>query len=88
LWDLSAQLHEAIDLVLQDDKFLYLSNKFGSRRNPKATRMHFALASIEDAIIQSIERKIQGTIGARINVLMFDGIVLTIPRHELARAGG
>ena len=55
---------------------------FGDRRHPRASRMSYALANKEDAIIQRVEAEIaKGAPAAKINTLMFDGVVICMPKN-------
>ncbi len=56
---------------------------FSDRRNPTATRMHFALASMEDAILQDVEAAILESADAKINVYMFDGAIATVREGDM-----
>ena len=49
-----------------------------------ATRLHYALSSIEDSILMSLQNALAVRLPtARINTLMFDGVVLKIHIDEV-----
>ena len=57
---------------------------FGDRRSPKATRIHFALASIEDAILEDVETSLRAEVNeARFITYMFDGCVAWVNRADI-----
>ena len=41
-----------VDVILARPDFAYLAGKFENRRNPLATKFHYALASLEDQLLQ------------------------------------
>ena len=57
---------------------------FQERPNPKSTRLHFALAAIEDKIISALQESLasEGLTDAVVTY-MFDGCVIRL--HELQR---
>ena len=85
MWHLSKDVYRAVDTVLALPKFAYLGNRFGDRRNPLAARLHYALASVEDAILSSMEDQIKKIPTATVNTLMFDGMVLFVQEEEEGR---
>ena len=79
LWGLAFEFREASKVILADARFAYLDGKFGERRNPMASRLHYAIAKVEDAIVSDAEnqlrdRSTEGDI--EIVTYMFDGGVV------------
>ena len=73
LWELSADIKRAVEHLLSMTEYEYLKGLFEDRRNPFATRLHYALSSIEDSIITRIEEAMATRLpSARINTYMFD----------------
>eukprot|EP00969_Alexandrium_andersonii_P112051 4948707-Alexandrium_andersonii.AAC.1 len=56
---------------------------FADRPNPSATRMHFALASIEDAVLADVETALGAIPGVAVNAYMFDGAIARVPQAEV-----
>ena len=78
LWNLALEVQKAIEFILGLPEFLYLQEHFGNRRNPQATRVHYAMSSIEDAILSDLVRELEFIPDLRVNTYMFDGaLVLT-----------
>ena len=66
-------------MIIADARFAYLDGKVGERRNPMASRLHYAIANVEDAIVSDAEsqlrdRSTEGDI--EIVTYMFDGGVV------------
>ena len=87
LWALSVQIKQAVDIILSSDKFQHLNNMFASRRQPVASRLHFALASVEDFIVQQAElAMLKDAADSAVMTYMFDGAVFRIPEVSLGAA--
>ena len=56
LWNLALDVHHATRELLNLDQFQHLRDMFNSRPNPLATKLHYALASIEDSIFIYMEQ--------------------------------
>ena len=71
-------MRQAARIVLNKPKFDYLRDLFEDRRNPVATRLHYALSCIEDDMINALSAKLSSHFGAscRVMVLMFDGLII------------
>ena len=67
----------AAQAVLDKPKFAYLLGKFGDSRSPLASRLHYALSSVEDAITMELAESLEKEFKehARVIVLMFDGLI-------------
>ena len=79
LWALACEIKKAINIILGNPKFAYLDALFADRRCPSATRIHYALASIEDRIVSELEKAIVSVApGARVMTLLFDGFVVEV----------
>ena len=78
LWALAVEMRKATMTVLEQPKFHYLNKRFTSRRFPQATRLHYALSTIEDKLMQDLKvelaREFPDT--ATVQVYMFDGVVV------------
>jgi hypothetical protein len=95
LWALAHEVSMAVSIVLALPRFRHLHDMFKDRRSPTTTRLHFALASLEDEIIQDLEARVgvatAGVLGehadgeplASVVTLMFDGAILRVRRSEL-----
>ena len=78
LWNLALEVQKAIEMILDLPEFQYLKEVFSNRRNPQATRFHYAMASLEDAILTDLVTELAVIEGLRVNTYMFDGaLVLT-----------
>ena len=80
LWALVLEMRMAAQVILGLPKFGYLQGRFAERRHPVASRLHYALSSIEDNIIAGLEDVLRSEMGgrARVLVFMFDGAVITV----------
>eukprot|EP00973_Karenia_brevis_P030796 4247771-Karenia_brevis.AAC.1 len=78
LWALARDFRRATDVLLDADAFKYVQDRFGARKNPVGTRVHYALAAIEDNIITALENAVQDIDDLWVNTLMFDGLILRI----------
>ena len=78
LWELSAQIQKAVDFLLALGKFEHLANRFADRPNPRATRLHYALADVEESVMNDVVQSAQGIPNCHINAFMCDGAILRI----------
>ena len=78
LWNLSVDMHEAVENLLKLQNLAYLDGMFATRRNPRASKMHYALASVEDAILKDVEQEVLNIPSASINTLLFDGALVLV----------
>ena len=69
-------MQKAVEILLSLPRYSHLQGKFGNRRNPVATKLHYALAGIEDQILQDAEKELTKISGVAINTLMFDGAII------------
>jgi hypothetical protein len=95
LWALSYEIHKAADIILAEPKFAYLKDKFADRRNPRASRLSYALQSLEDSIISDLENEIKDKApSVQVTAYMFDGLILQVTAasaplvHEAAETVG
>eukprot|EP00959_Pyramimonas_sp_CCMP1952_P326295 6830114-Pyramimonas_sp.AAC.1 len=79
LWNLSVQLHAAVDIVLEMPRFEYLRRRFADRPNPRASRLHFALAAVEEEIMSDFVGGLEEHVPVcYVNALMLDGAILRL----------
>ena len=80
LWALAVELRMAAERLLELPEHCHLLEMFDARRCPGATRLHYALASLEDHLLQRLEAGIAQEFEAEAtaNVLMFDGLCVRI----------
>lgn len=83
LWNLAAEMNRAVATLLEMPQFAYLDDKFNNRRNPLATKMHYALAAIEDDILSELQAFVARESGMNIMVLMFDGATTRVEDASL-----
>ena len=84
LWNLATQIRQAVTVLLEMDRFQYLQSKFSDRPNPTATRLHYALASVEEEIMVDLGQSVtQHVPDCTINALMFDGAVLRMSESSI-----
>ena len=84
LWKLSTTIRAAADVLLSNPKFAYLADMFQSRRNPTASRLHYALAAKEDEILSMVETALKDAMpDAAICTYMFDGAILRMKRDSM-----
>ena len=76
LWNLALDMHRAVQVLLGLPKFDYLQGHFNERKNPPACKFHYALAGIEDNIIQEVEERLSQISDLSINTYMFDGVIV------------
>ena len=86
LWALALDLRKAASIVLASDSSAQLRGLFGDRRNPPASRIHYALARIEDSILMECEAALRERLpSAAMNTYMFDGGIVRIQRGDEGR---
>jgi len=79
LWGLARDLSSAVDVFLSYDEFAYLKGTFSDRRSPKASRLHYALANLEDQVLTAVEGEIaRAAPDVKIMTYMFDGAIVCI----------
>ena len=84
LWHFSKDMHNAVETLLGLPRFAYLENMFRDRRNPVASRLHFAFASIEGDIMTDAEKELLTIHGLHVNCYVFDGMVVYAGEQQLA----
>ena len=68
----------------RNPKFAYLDNHFAERRSPSATRIHYALASTEDNIVQGAVARVEAVAeSAAVMTYLFDGFVARVKASEI-----
>ena len=83
LWALAKEIALATEIILASAEYTYLSQMFAERRCPKASRLSYALASLEDTIITSLEEEISNSLPtSRVVYLICDGLVLRMRPRE------
>lgn len=86
LWSLAVDLHKAAAVVLASESYAYLTEMFHDRRNPQASRLHYALAKVESEIAADIQTRLADEIpDVRVVVWIYDGCVLKVPCREVGR---
>ena len=86
LWNLALEMKKAVVLLLAFPQFQYLSGKFPDRRDPVATRLHFALANIENQIMTDAEAELKRQVkSVQFNTYMFDGAVIRTHPDDVSR---
>lgn len=83
LWNLAVEMRRATATLLGLEKFSYLTGLFASRRNPMATKLHYALASIEDDVLSDMEQACQQVESLTINTYMFDGAIVYLREADV-----
>ena len=83
LWNLATDVQKAIDMILLLPDFEYLQGRFGDRRNPQATRFHYAMASIEDQILTDLTNELSMLEGVHDNLYLFDGMLVLVPMETM-----
>ena len=80
LWALAVQMRAAAEIVLQKSKFDHLASMFSDRRLPSATRLHYALSSIEDSLVEEVTTALVEEFGGelQVTVLIFDGLIVKV----------
>ena len=69
-------MQKGVEFLLALPRFAYLKDLFSNRKNPSATRPHYALAEIENKILEEIEADLNQIPSVSINILMFDGVII------------
>ena len=83
LWNLAVDMHKAVDMLLACEKFSYLEGRFENRRCPAASKLHYALSSVEDSILADLEKEVTSVDGISVNTYMFDGAVFLTPENAM-----
>ena len=73
LWELSDQIQKAVDFLLALDRFQHLTTRFSDRPNPRAIRLHYALADLEETVMTDMVETVQEILRCSINSFMCDG---------------
>jgi len=78
LWALAVEFRMAAKVVLESPAHAHLMTKFSERKHPLATRLHYALSSVEDSIVRDVEKAVQEAFGERAQIItyMFDGLIV------------
>ena len=85
LWTVAVQVHKVAELLVSSPKYRRLNDMFEHRRRPIATRLSYALQSIEDCILQNIEDEIAASgLNARVVIYMFDKAAVALPMAKRA----
>ena len=83
MWNLSVDVHRAMDILLAKKTYDYLEGKFGNRRCPNATKLHYALSSVGDAILTQLENELKEIPDVKMNTYIFDGAVVMAPEDKV-----
>ncbi|CAK0812923.1 unnamed protein product, partial [Prorocentrum cordatum] len=68
---------KTVGIVLGMDRFGYLAPHFSERPNPRGSRIHFALAAVEEDIMNDLVRGLPSHVpSCEVNALMLDGAIL------------
>jgi hypothetical protein len=80
LWTLACEVSAATTALLSLPDYRHLNDFFGDRRNPRASRLHYALAASEDACIARLEVAITEHFPetSRIQAYIFDDILISV----------
>ena len=78
LWELAHQIQEAVDFLFELDRFQHLTARFMDRPNPRATRLHYALADLEEAVMTDLVETVQELPGCHFNTFMCDGAIIRV----------
>ena len=78
LWELSEEIHRAVDFLLTLDRFKHLAFRFAELPNPQATRLHYALADLEESVMTDACEPLQAIPHCHINAWMCDGAILRV----------
>ena len=86
LWKLACEMREAVRALLGLQQFSYLEGAFADRPHPLASRLHYALAALEDNVLTDFEAAVLRDGGrAKIVTYMFDGAVLSAHSDDAPR---
>ena len=77
LWALASEVRAAADLLLRDQAFSHLHGYFGDRTNPKATRLAYALFSLEDQALEDMCQAVAAMNRGSVFTYMYDGAVVS-----------
>ena len=81
LWALYAEVQAATSIILADDEFAYLRDKFTSRRCPQSTRLFYAMSKLEDDALRSFCSDLKDAFcTVRISCYIFDGVIALFPQ--------
>ena len=69
-------MQRAVDEVLRNDDFQYLNNRFEDRRNPRASRLSYALSAMEDEVLEHLCEAAESVGGVTRSVYLFDGALV------------
>jgi hypothetical protein len=84
LWNLAVEVQKGIELLLALDKYAYLNGRFKDRRNPLATKFHYAMAALEKKLMTEALNELGDRCdNLSVNTLMFDGAILLAPADEV-----
>ena len=83
LWGLARDVHIASHLILASPHFAYLRGKFQDRRNPHASRLSYALCSLEDDVLSNLCEAVNSVDCAQVVVYMFDGAIIMLDDASL-----
>ena len=75
----------AAETLLGMPRFSYLEGRLVDHRNPLATRVHYALSSVEDAILTHLENGCSSIESLSFNTYMFDGAILYMKEPDMGR---
>ena len=81
-------MQKGVEILLALPRFAHLHGLFGSRKNPTATRLHYALAEIENNILEQLEAELGQIPSVDINTLMFDGVIMLADLQDKADIEG
>jgi hypothetical protein len=70
----------AAKVVLESPAHANLATMFSERKHPLATRLHYALAAVEDSIVKDVQDAIEAAFGRNVQVttFMFDGLIVRL----------
>ena len=85
LWNLGIDMQRGIEFLLGLPKFAYLNGLFEERRNPAASRFHYAMAAIEDHIVTETIKALEEIESVAVNTLIFDGAIFIADEVDLDR---
>ena len=76
LWALWGETQAAAQILLNNNEFDYLQDKFSDRRHPQATRLFYALSKFEDdALTQCTSDFKDSHSGSLVNAFIYDGFI-------------
>jgi len=83
LWRLAVEMQQLVEELLKMPENAHLLGTFGHRRNPDATRLFYAMASLEDSILSDIRDTLQQANCGEIITYMFDGAIVKVPAGKM-----